>query len=42
MMWEGHRTVVIDLHKVEAYNAIMPAPLDISAQEAIERHDQRK
>ena len=42
MMWEGARTVVIDLHKVDAYNAAMPDPLDITPKEAAERHDQRK
>ncbi len=25
MMWEGHRTVVVDLGKVDAYNAAVPA-----------------
>jgi predicted tellurium resistance membrane protein TerC len=34
MMWEGHRGVVIDLHKVGAYNAIMPDWLDIKPGEA--------
>ncbi|OYU70688.1 MAG: tellurium resistance protein TerC [Alphaproteobacteria bacterium PA2] len=42
MMWEGHRTVVIDLKGVEAYNAAMPDLLDISAAETAERNHQRK
>ena len=42
MMWEGHRTVVIDLKGVEAYNAAMPDMLDISAAETAERNHQRK
>ncbi|KQY95070.1 tellurium resistance protein TerC [Caulobacter sp. Root1455] len=30
MVWEGHRSVVIDLHKTDAYNAAMPSFLDIT------------
>jgi YjbE family integral membrane protein len=37
MMWEGHRTVVVDLSQTRAYNAIMPGPLDISAEEEAEQ-----
>ncbi|MDP1629991.1 MAG: TerC family protein [Caulobacter sp.] len=33
MMWEGHREVVADLGEVKAYNAVMPAPLDITPAE---------
>ena len=33
MIWEGHRTVVIDTDKVDAYNAVMPA-FDITPAEA--------
>jgi len=33
MMWEGHRQVVSDLGKVPEYNAVMPAPLDITVEE---------
>jgi YjbE family integral membrane protein len=33
MVWEGHRSVVIDLHKVEAYNAAAPSFLDITKEE---------
>jgi YjbE family integral membrane protein len=29
MVWEGHRTMVVDLGQTEAYNAVMPGPLDI-------------
>jgi len=42
MIWEGHRAVVIDLHKVEAYNALTPDALDISTEEAKARHHQRQ
>jgi len=39
-MWQGHRTVVVDLGHTEEYNAAMPKPLDISpAEEA--RHGAR-
>lgn len=34
MMWEGHRTVVVDLGRVADYNAAMPGFLDISPEEA--------
>jgi len=34
MMWEGHRGVVVDLHEVARYNAIMPNWLDIGPREA--------
>jgi YjbE family integral membrane protein len=37
MMWEGYRGVVVDLHEVERYNAIMPAWLDIGPHEAAGR-----
>jgi hypothetical protein len=37
MMWEGHRTVVVDLNQTRAYNAIMPGPLDISPEEEAEQ-----
>ena len=33
MIWEGHRSVVIDLHKTQAYNAVMPSFLDITPEE---------
>ena len=33
MMWEGHRTAVMDLHKTQDYNAAMPALMDISPAE---------
>jgi YjbE family integral membrane protein len=33
MMWEGHRSVVVDLGHTPAYNAVMPAMLDISPAE---------
>jgi YjbE family integral membrane protein len=29
MIWEGHRTVVVDLGKTAPYNAVMPKALDI-------------
>jgi YjbE family integral membrane protein len=34
MMWEGHRTVVVDLGRVDQYNALMPGPLDIAPEES--------
>jgi YjbE family integral membrane protein len=34
MIWEGHRSVVVDLHGTGRYNAVMPDPLDISPKEA--------
>ena len=38
MMWEGHRTVVVDLNQTGAYNAVMPGFLDIGpAEEARQR-----
>jgi YjbE family integral membrane protein len=33
MMWEGHRTAVVDLDQTPAYNAIMPDALDIGPEE---------
>ena len=41
MIWEGHRSVVIDLHKVEAYNAAAPSFLDIT-QEELAAHQKHK
>ncbi|HEY2357648.1 MAG TPA: TerC family protein [Phenylobacterium sp.] len=37
MIWEGGRTVAIDLGGIRTYNAAMPAPLDISPAEAAKR-----
>lgn len=34
MIWQGHREVVVDLHSTNSYNELMPAPLDISPEEA--------
>jgi YjbE family integral membrane protein len=34
MMWEGYRGVVVDLHEVQRYNAVMPDWLDIAGPEA--------
>jgi YjbE family integral membrane protein len=39
MMWEGHRGVVVDLHKVGSYNAIMPDWLDIKPAEVKRRRE---
>ena len=36
MIWEGHRSVVIDLHKTAEYNAVAPAVLDIKPGEIAE------
>lgn len=33
MIWEGHRSVVVDLEGVSAYNAALPAPLAITPDE---------
>ncbi|WP_334165222.1 TerC family protein [Phenylobacterium sp.] len=33
MMWEGHRTAVVDLNQTPAYNAFMPDMLDIGPEE---------
>jgi YjbE family integral membrane protein len=33
MMWEGHRSVVVDLGHTPAYNAVMPDMLDIGPAE---------
>ncbi len=37
MIWDGHRMVVIDTRRVDAYNRVMPAPLDITPAEAARR-----
>jgi YjbE family integral membrane protein len=37
MMWEGYRGVVVDLHEVARYNAIVPDWLDIGPREATGR-----
>jgi YjbE family integral membrane protein len=36
MMWEGHRTVVVDLNQTPQYNAVMPDALDIGPAEEAE------
>ena len=41
MMWEGSRGVVVDLHEVGRYNALMPDSLDIKPDE-VAKHSQRK
>ena len=41
MIWEGHRSVVIDLNRTHQYNAVMPQLLDIKPHEAEERNDQK-
>lgn len=41
MIWEGHRSVVMDLDKTAAYNAAAPGPLDISPDE-LARHNKHK
>jgi predicted tellurium resistance membrane protein TerC len=37
MIWQGHRSVVIDLNQTQAYNSIAPAALDITPEEEIGR-----
>ncbi|MBO9708925.1 MAG: TerC family protein [Caulobacter sp.] len=41
MIWEGHRSVVMDLHKTSEYNAVAPAPLDIEPGE-IAQHEKHR
>ncbi len=41
MIWEGHRSVVMDLNETGAYNAAAPAPLDISPEE-VAKHNRHK
>jgi YjbE family integral membrane protein len=41
MIWEGHRSVVMDLHQTAAYNAAAPTPLDISPDE-LAQHNKHK
>ena len=41
MIWQGHRSVVMDLHQTAAYNAAAPGPLDISPDE-LAKHNKHK
>ncbi|WP_454715273.1 TerC family protein [Caulobacter segnis] len=41
MIWQGHRSVVMDLHQTGAYNAAAPAPLDIKPDE-VAQHNKHK
>lgn len=41
MIWEGHRSVVIDLNRTQAYNAAMPSFLDITPKELV-AHNKHK
>jgi YjbE family integral membrane protein len=41
MIWEGHRSVVMDLNQTAAYNAAAPAPLDIKPEE-LAQHNKHK
>jgi YjbE family integral membrane protein len=41
MIWEGHRSVVMDLHKTTAYNAVAPAFVDITPDE-VAAHQKHK
>lgn len=41
MVWEGHRSVIIDLGKVTTYNEIMPRSLDITPAELAEHAAKR-
>ena len=40
MMWQGHRTLAIDLDQAGAYNAA--SPIDITANEISERRKERR
>jgi hypothetical protein len=33
MMWQGHRTIAIDLNRTAEYNAVVPDALDITPEE---------
>ncbi|AYV47107.1 tellurium resistance protein TerC [Caulobacter flavus] len=41
MIWEGHRSVVMDLHKTEQYNAAAPNVIDIKPGEVAEHEKHR-
>jgi YjbE family integral membrane protein len=41
MIWQGHRSVVIDLNQTAAYNAAAPAPLDIKPDEIVQHNKHR-
>lgn len=41
MIWQGHRSVVMDLNQTAAYNAAAPAPLDIGPDE-MAKHNRHK
>jgi YjbE family integral membrane protein len=42
MIWEGHRSVVIDLNKTQAYNAAMPSFVEITPAEVAEHNSHKK
>jgi predicted tellurium resistance membrane protein TerC len=42
MIWEGHRSVVIDLHKTDTYNAAAPSFLDIKPDEVAAHNKHKK
>ncbi|HWA63581.1 MAG TPA: TerC family protein [Caulobacteraceae bacterium] len=42
MIWQGHRTLVIDLGRVDQYNAAAPAWADIRPSEIAERRHEKK
>ncbi|PVM90213.1 tellurium resistance protein TerC [Caulobacter radicis] len=41
MIWEGHRSVVMDLHKTEQYNAAAPSVIDIKPDEVTQHEKHR-
>ncbi|PXA93447.1 tellurium resistance protein TerC [Caulobacter sp. D4A] len=41
MVWEGHRSVVMDLHKTDEYNAAAPNLIDIKPDE-VAKHDKHR
>lgn len=41
MIWEGHRSVVMDLHKTEQYNAAAPNVIDIKPDEVTQHQKHR-
>ncbi|MDP2010184.1 MAG: hypothetical protein Q8K11_08395 [Phenylobacterium sp.] len=41
MIWEGHRSVAVDLGRVGAYNAPLPASLAITPDEVVAQYARR-
>ena len=41
MIWQGHRSVVMDLNQTPAYNAAVPDPIDIKPDEVAQHNKHR-